>query len=267
MNIYVDLTREFNAERLRAIICSGQAVVVHRLAIMSKDGHWILAENDESLQHVLRVLENHGARYRFGAPLDRRWMSGGWSAHFEFAEGGLRVRTDFFTRPPRIEPEELASIWRKQAGQELLVIDIKNLAEMKKTNREKDYPIIGELARLLEDPGDALMLSRSARDLCDLAARHPELIEQLTPFRRLLSECPRGVEAVERALDEERRALIRLNEARLQRFRRAASKWQERWPTVAAEVAELPLRQAHDRILVHASGVLPFEPDHGTNDD
>jgi hypothetical protein len=36
MTIYVELTRELNRGRLRAVICSGQAVVLHRLAIMSK---------------------------------------------------------------------------------------------------------------------------------------------------------------------------------------------------------------------------------------
>jgi len=42
MNIYVELTRQFNHGRLRAILAGGQAVVLHRLAIMSKDGDWIL---------------------------------------------------------------------------------------------------------------------------------------------------------------------------------------------------------------------------------
>ncbi len=35
MTIYLDLTREFNAGRLRTILCSGQAVVLLRLAIAS----------------------------------------------------------------------------------------------------------------------------------------------------------------------------------------------------------------------------------------
>jgi hypothetical protein len=82
MNIYLQLTKEFNEGQLRAIICSGQAVVLHRLAIMSKDGDWILREEEGALRHVLTVLERHGARYRFGAPLDVRWMAEGWSAHF-----------------------------------------------------------------------------------------------------------------------------------------------------------------------------------------
>ena len=103
MTIYLELTKEFNEGRLRAVICSGQAVVLHRLAIMSKDGDWILREDKEALQQVLRVLDRHGARYRFGAPLDVRWMAGGWSSHFEFRHESLRVRTDFFTRPPRVD--------------------------------------------------------------------------------------------------------------------------------------------------------------------
>ncbi len=38
MSVYLELTSEFNAGRTRAIVCSGQAVVLLRLAIASKDG-------------------------------------------------------------------------------------------------------------------------------------------------------------------------------------------------------------------------------------
>lgn len=44
-NPYLELTEELNRGRLRALLSSGQAVVVHRLAIMSKDGDWILRED------------------------------------------------------------------------------------------------------------------------------------------------------------------------------------------------------------------------------
>ena len=102
MNIYLDLTEKFNEECVRAVICSGQAVVLHHLAVMSKDGDWILREKQADLDYVLNVLSARGAVYRFGAPLDIRWMQGGWSSHFEFSSDKLRVRTDFFTRPPRL---------------------------------------------------------------------------------------------------------------------------------------------------------------------
>ena len=78
VNVYQELTAVLNAGRLRAILSSGQAVVMHRLAVMSKDGDWILREDDEAPGHVLAVLAERGAHYRFGAPLDRRWMAGGW---------------------------------------------------------------------------------------------------------------------------------------------------------------------------------------------
>ncbi len=81
MNIYLQLTKRFNSGKLRAVICSGQAVVLHRLAIMGKDGDWILREDSETLVHILIVLSEYNARYRFGAPLDVRWMCGGWTSH------------------------------------------------------------------------------------------------------------------------------------------------------------------------------------------
>ncbi len=68
-SIYLDLTSEFNAGRLRAIICSGQAIVLHKLAIMSKDGDWIVREDGEALGHVLSVLASHNTLYRMFFPL------------------------------------------------------------------------------------------------------------------------------------------------------------------------------------------------------
>ncbi len=79
MSIYLSLRREFNASLLRTILGSGQAVVVLRLAAASKDADWVLREDQEALDHVLGVLESHSARYRFGAPLDLRWMRGSGS--------------------------------------------------------------------------------------------------------------------------------------------------------------------------------------------
>ncbi len=115
-NPYLQLTAAFNAGRLREIVCSGQAVVLHRLTMMSKDGDWIVREDEADLAHIRQVLTGHGARYHFGAPLDARWLAGGWSAHFEFrTQTDLRLRTDFFSRPPRLDcSDELARLWVEQ---------------------------------------------------------------------------------------------------------------------------------------------------------
>jgi hypothetical protein len=265
MNVYVELTQQFNAGRFRAILSSGQAVVLHRLAIMSKDGDWIVREDDEALAHVLAVLSERGAAYRFGAPLDARWMAGGWSAHLEFRQGPLRVRTDFVTRPPRLSEPRLRQLWHEQEGRDLPFLDLPDLAELKKTNRERDYAILGDLARLMPTVAGQLLYSRSARDLARLGAEQPDQARRLASQRPLLARLDQPLAALEAALDAERRELIHANEARLAAYLQAAEHWRELWPEVQREVADMPLPQAHETVVRRAEGVLPFrveEPPH-----
>lgn len=263
VNIYQDLTKAFNAGRLRAILSSGQAVVMHRLAVMSKDGDWIVREDSEALAHVLGVLEERGAHYRFGAPLDTRWMAGGWSSHFEFQADRLRVRADFVTRPPRITPSSLQALWVRAEAEAKPVpfTDVITLIELKKTNRERDYAVIGELARLIADPVERLLTSRSAQDLIALAREQPVLLEQLASKRPVLQHVRDGREGLEVALDAERRAMMHANERRLQLYMDAAQTWLDAWPQIDDEIADMPLREAHATLVKHAEGQLPFLPE------
>jgi hypothetical protein len=224
---------------------------------MSKDGDWILSEDDEALEYVLKILGERGARYRFGAPLDRRWLAAGWSAHLEHRVDHLRLRTDFVTRPPRISQKGLAEIWRDAEALEIPVVDLEPLAQLKKTNREKDYAIIGELARRMPEPRSQILFSRSARDLVRLAETHAALVERLVESRPLLRRIADGRDALEQALDAERRDLMHRNEERLLGYREAGQDWTAIWPSVAAEVADLPLSKAHELIVARAESVLP----------
>ena len=60
-NIYFDLTRQFNADGPVAALASGQAVVYYRIAIMGKDGDWVILETPAACQRVLDVLRLHEA--------------------------------------------------------------------------------------------------------------------------------------------------------------------------------------------------------------
>jgi glycerophosphoryl diester phosphodiesterase len=257
-NIYLELTRKFNDGRVRAILAGGQAVVLHRLAIMSKDGDWVLREDPQTMEYVLSVLGRYGARYRFGAPLDVRWMAGGWSAHLEFQWQELRVRTDFVTRPPRLNQEALQRIWHHVEDRETPFLDAANLADMKKTNREKDYAVIGELARRMADPDDQILYSRSARDLIELAQRYPERVQHLAERRAVLTTIGQGREALEAALDAERRQLVRANEERLAKYLEAAKPWAAAWPALSRQMDGLPLSEAHHLMVEQAETLLPF---------
>jgi hypothetical protein len=265
MNIYVELTRQFNQGKLRAVICSGQAVVLHRLAVMSKDGDWIIREDEESLNHILGVLSAYGARYRFGAPFDMQWMEGGWSSHFEFRHNNMRVRTDFFTRPPRISPEDLERLWEEHKSSDIPFVNVRDLAELKKTNREKDYAVIGELARLMKDPREQLLYSRSARDIIKLAEKCPDIIMELIELRPLLAKITEGREKLEELLDAEKRAMIHANEKRLAIYMGAAEGWTIIWPSFEKEISRDSLLKAHGKMIKRAEGVLPYVPRGVTN--
>lgn len=257
-NPYLHLTQQFNQGRLRALISSGQAVVVHRLAIMSKDGDWVLREDAETASHVLDVLARHGAHYRFGAPLDPRWLAGGWSTHLEYRQDDLRLRTDFVTRPPRVSQADLERLWRDAEIANAEVVSLEPLAAMKMTRREKDYAVIGELARRMDDPRSQLLYSRSSRDLMRLAAEHPDTLAEMTPRRPLLTCVADGRDALEEALDRERRASMRADEERLTRYQEAARDWAALWPELARQIAGLPLREAHPIVTSRAEEALPF---------
>jgi len=264
MNIYLALTEAFNrGGRLRAVICSGQAVVLHRLAVMSKDGDWILREDEESIAHVLGVLADFGASPRFGAPLDLTWLRAGWSSHFEFAYEGLRIRTDFFTRPPRLSESDLDRIWQEQEGRDPPFVDPVDLVRIKMTQREKDYPVIGELARLMPETGDQMRYSRSARDLVRLCAEAPALATELSRERPLLKLAAGDAPDLDRlaeALDAERRNLIKLDAARIAAYEEAAAPWRAQWPEVRREIEGLPLGEAHRIVTSKARACLPISP-------
>lgn len=261
MNPYLELTREFNRGALRAIVSSGQAVVLLRLSVSSKDGDWILREAPETLAHVRGVLAEHGASYRFGAPLDVRWLAGGWSAHLEFQEHGLRLRTDFVTRPPRLRADDLAGLWAEVRAAEWPHVDARRLVALKQTGRERDYAVIGELARLIADPRGQLLASRSAQDLIALAAQHARLVHELSAERPLLRHAAASDrDALERALDAERRALMAEDVARLRRYEQAAFRWAGAWPELQRSLLGQPLERQHERLVVAAAELLPFEP-------
>lgn len=265
-NIYLTLTRTFNDGRLRAVVSSGQAVVLHRLAIMSKDGDWIIREDEETTTHILQILSRHGARYRFGAPLDVRWLAQGWSAHFEFRHNQIRVRTDFVTRPPRLSRQNLARLWTEHQGNDLPFLGAADLIEIKKTNREKDYAVIGELARLLTDPAECLLYSRSAGDLVEIAAKHPDLLDRLVLRRPLLQSLSEGRETLEKELDAERRALMHANEQRLASYKQMAAMWEKAWPQISARLTGQSLLDDHRTLVAEADELLPKHVPEGNLD-
>jgi hypothetical protein len=206
---------------------------------------------------VLGVLESRGATYRFGAPLDLRWLQHGWSSHFQFLHEGMRVRTDFFSRPPRVPSGMLAELWREQEGKDPAFTGPAVLLRIKQTGREKDWPIVGELARLLPDVRDQLRWSRSARDLLALATKHPSLVTEVAKERPVLLAVGRGLDELRLALEQERFATMDADSLRVLTYLGATAAWEQLWPAVERATAGMPLRAAHRIVVESALRCLP----------
>jgi hypothetical protein len=250
-NVYFELTEAFNREAPTVALASGQAVVFYRIAIMSKDGDWVIRETLDACERVLSELDTRGARYRAGAPLDVRWLAGGWSSHFEFFdEKRRRIRCDFVSRPPRVPAASLRVLFERGGGSRLAAVDPESLILMKQTQRAKDYAVIGELAALLPPDREIELTTDADRILMLVAAgissRRPAATAALSRA---------GRRAVVTALAEEADTLQQQDAARLGAYDAAARAF--RTECRAINVADLPLREAHARLCEIAARTLP----------
>lgn len=254
-NIYFELTEAFNAHGPTVVLASGQAVVYYRIAIMSKDGDWIIRETPDACERVIAALESRGATYRPSAPLDVRWMAGGWSSHFEFADDRhRRIRCDFFSQPPRVSPSARDALFASSdLSSRLRVIDLESLILMKRTQRAKDYAVIGELATRLSPDREVELTT------------DPDRILALARVNGRTSARP----AVHAALAGDRRAVVlaiasETDDLQAQDRRRVDAYEQAALPYLDAfrreGLARQPLRTAHTRACALAEQLLPLQP-------
>jgi hypothetical protein len=249
-NVYFDLTRAFNECGPIVALASGQAVVHYRVAIMSKDGDWVIRETPDACGRVLDILAARGASYRPGAPLDPRWLAGGWSSHFEFSDDKQRrVRCDFFSRPPRVAPEALERLFAV-AGDPFLVIDLESLIKMKRTQRAKDYAVIGELATRLP-PEREILVTTDAERLLQLAPSHGAGVRRTSVRAARAGDRDAVVVALAREQDRHQQ----LDRTRLDAYAAAAQPYVEAFAQLSPEDRRLP--GAHERVAALAEHLLP----------
>lgn len=253
-NIYFELTEAFNAAVPNVVLASGQAVVYYRVAIMSKDGDWIIREASDACASVLAELEARGARYRHAAPLDVRWLAGGWSSHFEFSDArARRVRCDFVSRPPRVDRATIDALFAgATTAPALQVVDVPTLIALKRTQRAKDYAVIGELSTRLPPEQEIEMTTDPERIL----ALAPALGRTSSrPAVRAALQGDGGRRAVIIALAEEIDALQQADRRRVAAYDAAVQPFLQ--ACRAATISALPLRAAHAHMVEMAEHLLP----------
>jgi len=204
--------------RSRGVLCaitSGLACVHYSIAETTKDCDLLChPEAFDELLKVLAAISIEGAtcnyRGNISPPLDSRWHNGGWTSHFEWAREADAVTLDVFGHALR----ESTPWERELVG---LYASPQTVAEMKRTNRDKDWPFITALGvRMIEVDDERGWLHIFKPDtLADLLSRYecpPEILAQRPALQFASKRDPR----TSGALNAERRLWEELDRARIQ---------------------------------------------------
>lgn len=147
---YEDLVASVRANGGVCAITSGMACVQYGVAQATKDCDVLCATEsaDRLLSQLAKtVFDGANCSYRghLTPPLDARWMRGGWTSHFEWRSSTATAHFDVFGVAPRA-----STPWTAE-GHGLLAA-MHTVAEMKRTDRPKDWPFATALGvKLLED--------------------------------------------------------------------------------------------------------------------
>lgn len=171
-------------------ITSGMACVQYGVAMSTKDCDVLCERHDaQSLLEILRTTTFFGAacayRGNLTPPLDKRWLAGGWTAHFQWRHADTDAQLDVFGIAPRGSTR-----WEREING--LYAHRHTVAEMKRTNRSKDWPFATALGVQMLTEGDARgwLHIFDADVLLEMVAKRecPEPILQRRPMLRLALE-------------------------------------------------------------------------------
>ena len=207
--------------QVQALLMGGQACVFYGGAEFSRDTDLALLAEPTNLQRLMAALADLGATPIALPPLSIEALERGHAVPFRCGHPDVdRMRIDLMSRMRGVDPFE--SLWERRTTAEFPdgfraeLLSLPDLVLAKKTQRDKDWPMIRRLveAHLVahrDEPTPARLAFwfaelRTASMLVELAGRRPDARRLATPSRPLLAlaEPGREPELAEALLSEER---------------------------------------------------------------
>lgn len=199
----------------------GQACVFYGAAQFSRDVDLALLCDVPNLERLAAALQELAAERVAVPPLAADYLLRGHAVHFRcHAPEAASLRIDVMSAMRGVDP--FPALWERRTtladleGETWDVMDIEDLVRAKKTQRDKDWPMIRALVEahfarhhVQPQPDDVrfwLRESRSPEILRQCAAAYPDLCTALSADRPLLELVPTAGgddAALERALMEE----------------------------------------------------------------
>jgi len=255
---YEGLVARARSRGIQCAITSGMACVAFGVAQATKDcdllcvpdsaGEFLKLLGEASLSGQMPQYRGH-----LTPPLDARWLRGGWTSHFLWNVPHLDAYLDVFGIAPRGSVPWELEVDGFYAGPH-------TVAEMKRTNRERDWPFATALGVKLLEAGDPRgwlhlfnyeVLIRTAE-----AVRCPAAMVALRPALALLAGPD---ERLELAVKGEIEFWNRLDQLRMKVYERAVR------PFMVAvkgdpRAGDPSLTVQHAVRLEHAERLLPTSP-------
>jgi hypothetical protein len=198
----------------------GQACVFYGAAEFSRDLDLLILAGADNMARLAAALEELAARPIAVPPFELRHLSRGHAVHFRCGRedvAGLRI--DVMTKLRGVADFE--ELWERRTtieveGEPVDLLGIEDLVQAKKTQRDKDWPMIRRLIeqsyfRGIEDPSAAavkfwLRELRSPELLIEAAAAYAEHANSLAAGRPALAAALRcDAEQVRELLETEER--------------------------------------------------------------
>jgi len=206
---------------VRALLMGGQACVLYGAAEFSRDTDLAILASPANLARLDRALADLQAEVIAVPPFETSYLLKGHAIHFRCRHPeAAGIRIDVMTRMRGVDP--FPRLWRRRTttvledGTKCDLLSLPDLVRAKRTQRDKDWPMIRRLIETdyfahPEQPRTRhlrfwLLELRTPEILIEVASAHSALCQNLTKSRPLLEFAASGNETalIRALLDEER---------------------------------------------------------------
>ncbi|MBI4472465.1 MAG: hypothetical protein HY646_07330 [Acidobacteria bacterium] len=197
------------AHRVRVLLMGGQACVFYGAAEFSRDTDFAILADPANLTRLRKTLDELQAQVIAVPPFELKYLRQGHAIHFRCQHPeALGMRIDIMSKMRGVDP--FSKLWKRRTTIELsdgLKCDLLSLPDLvlaKKTQRDKDWPMIRRLVEAnyfqhRENPTRTQVKSwlrelRTPALLIELAQFHPSSCRRLVVERPLLAIAAAGNE-------------------------------------------------------------------------
>jgi len=195
------------AHRVRALLMGGQACVFYGAAEFSRDTDFAILANAANLARLRKALAELRAEPIAVPPFQLKFLKRGHAIHFRCQHPeALRMRVDVMSKMRGVD--SFAKLWKRRTTIELPdgtrcdLLSLPDLVQAKKTQRDKDWPMIRRLveAHYFQSqpnpiPAQVRFWLRELRTpqlLLEIAKANPGLARRLAGKRPLLTHAVAG---------------------------------------------------------------------------